>query len=112
MMDRLRTLAVLFAVVAMLSAPATAIAESANSLDDGRVPVVFDALILRPIGFVTMCAGFVGFSLAAPFMAITRPTDMHRPWNSMVVHQARYTFVDPLGFHPDRRGAEARGTVR
>jgi hypothetical protein len=45
-------------------------------------------------------------------MAVTRPTDMYKPWNALVVGPARFTFVDPLGFHPDRVDSEARGTVR
>ena len=43
--------------------------------------------------------GAVGFCMVAPFMAITRPTDMGKPFSALVVAPARYTWVDRLGTH-------------
>ena len=43
--------------------------------------------------------GAVGFCMVAPIMAITRPTDLGKPFNALVVAPARYTWVDPLGIH-------------
>jgi len=79
-------------------APAAALDEDASR--PGSVPVLIDAWILRPLGFAMMVEGFVRFAVMAPVVAITRPTDFGKVWHESVVEAARYTFVDPLGFHP------------
>lgn len=113
MTRRLRSPAVALLVLGALAAqPISASASPiAGEVDGDSLPVILDALVMRPVGFLTMCAGFVTFAAASPVMAITRPTDMHKPWKSLVVLPSRFTFVDPLGFHPDRRRAEAEGRV-
>ncbi|MEN8184455.1 MAG: hypothetical protein ABFS46_18170 [Myxococcota bacterium] len=73
---------------------------------------MFDALFMRPIGFGLTCAGFVTWLFYTPIMAVTRPTNMNKPFNTLVIQPARFTFVDPLGFHPDRREVEREGRVR
>ncbi len=74
-----------------------------NAERASSVPVVFDALVLRPVGLVMTLVGSAIFLVpVAPVMAVTRPTDMGRPFQQLVVAPARYTFVDPLGLHPPR----------
>jgi len=33
------------------------------------------------------------------FTAITRPTDIGKPWHELVVKPARFTWIDPIGSH-------------
>ncbi len=37
----------------------------------------------------------------APVVAITRPTEFRKPLERLILSPARYTFVDPLGYHPE-----------
>jgi len=67
--------------------------------EPNAVPVLFDAAILRPVGMMLTAVGAVGFCLVAPFLAITRPTDLGKPFRALVIAPARYTWVDPLGTH-------------
>jgi hypothetical protein len=73
--------------------------------DDGdlpnRVPIVIDLLVLRPAGLLMTAVG-VGFYLfpVAPMTALVRPTDIAKPLGPLVVRPGRFTFVDPLGYHP------------
>jgi ABC-type transport system involved in cytochrome c biogenesis permease subunit len=63
------------------------------------VPLLLDALLLRPVGMLVTGLGTVTFCAIAPIMAITRPTDMGKPFRMLVINPARYTWVDPLGTH-------------
>ncbi len=67
----------------------------------GRVEPTLDALVLRPLGLLMTVTGFVTFVAYAPIVAITRPTDIAEPFKSLVLGPARYTWVDPLGYHPE-----------
>lgn len=90
------TSALLFSQVA----PALA-ANSVNAMEEEErsVPVLFDAMILRPIGMLVTGVGAVAFCAVAPLMAITRPTDLGKPFQALVMRPARFTWVDPLGTH-------------
>jgi hypothetical protein len=112
MVRSLRTFTAVLVLAATLVAPvgpAGATAISGGQVEDHTVPVVLDALILRPLGLVATAAGSVLFLVAAPIVAITRPTDIRKPFNTLVMLPARFTFVDPLGHHPDRVQAEYAG---
>jgi len=85
-----------------LASPAAA--TSALSLDDGgrvkSVPVVFDVLFLRPVGLMMTVLGTMVYAFpVAPLTAMTRPTDLGKPFKLLVAVPGRYTFVDPLGQH-------------
>ncbi|HEY8154071.1 MAG TPA: hypothetical protein VII72_08090 [Myxococcota bacterium] len=88
------------ALILTQAAPAFAVT-TMHSIENepNSVPVIFDALILRPVGIMMTAVGTVGFCLVAPFMAITRPTDLGKPFSALVVAPARYTWVDRLGTH-------------
>jgi hypothetical protein len=70
-----------------------------DSLDDCAYPAGFDALVMRPLSFVTMVAG------AAALVPITLTlivpaalnTDYPRFAADMVVPAAKFTFARPLG---------------
>jgi len=66
-----------------------------------RVPIVIDLLVLRPAGLLMTAAG-VGFYLfpVVPMTALVRPTEIAKPLGPLVVRPGRFTFVDPLGYHP------------
>jgi len=103
MMKRTRALTVALAVCALLLThvgPAAATASLNNADRESEVPVVIDAVFLRPVGLGMLVFGTVAYGVMAPIMAITRPTDMGKPFQKLVVAPARYTFVDPLGMHP------------
>ena len=65
------------------------------------VPVLFDAWVLRPAGLVSVVGGFVKFVAIAPVVAITRPTNFSTLWHSSMDGPIRFTFIDPLGNHPE-----------
>ena len=86
-------------VVALILAPAGAAMASAEEFEDrGNVNVLFDAVVLRPLGLMMTAVGslIVVFPVA-PIVALTRPTDLRKPLEALVLRPARYTFVDPLG---------------
>lgn len=89
-----------FALLVSTASPSLAAGNMTNADREAAVPVVFDAIILRPLGLGMTVLGAVLYGFAAPIMAITRPTDMGKPFRALVVRPARYTFVDPLGLHP------------
>ena len=76
-----------------------------------NVPVVLDAMFLRPVGLVMTGVGLATFAVLAPILLITRPMNMNKPFIALVVLPARFTFADPLGFHPDRGRAASKGRI-
>ncbi|MGH0028787.1 MAG: hypothetical protein ACQGVC_03280 [Myxococcota bacterium] len=95
--------AILTLVLALgLASPVSA--ASALSRDDGSqekaVPVVVDVLVLRPMGLAMTALGAVVYAFpVAPLTAMTRPSDLGKPFKMLVATPARYTFADPLGQH-------------
>jgi uncharacterized membrane protein len=99
--------------IALLAQPIGAYAASFDSEREDQVPVVFDAFMRIP-GFVTMCGGFVLWTaevVMPPFLFAWRPTDMGKTFNTLVINPFRFTFVDPLGHHPDRVEADRQGKI-
>ena len=116
MIPRLRRFTAALMTGALLLGAGTPALAATFSSEIGRsemdnVPVVFDALFLRPVGLVMTGVGMVMFGFLAPVIFITRPMNMNKPFNALVVLPARFTFVDPLGFHPDRGRAAAKGRI-
>jgi hypothetical protein len=108
MSHRIRQLTVALVACGLLAsqaAPAAAQSATLNNADrEATVPVVLDAMVLRPVGLVMTVVGAALFAVpVAPVLALTRPTDMGKPFRVLVVGPARYTFVDPLGLHPPRQ---------
>ena len=92
------------ALVAMLVSLAAPAGANSLSRDDGdvesSVPVVFDLLLLRPLGLVMTALGTVVYVVPVmPLTLITRPTEIAKPLGPLVATPARYTFRDPLGTH-------------
>ena len=91
------------ALVLCLASPAAATSALGRDIADGEtaVPVVFDAIVLRPLGLMMTLVGTMVYAFpVAPITALTRPTDLAKPFKLLVVAPLRYTFMDPLGQHP------------
>ncbi len=103
-MLRLRRLALALATGVLVLALASPAAANFGDVErEHSVPVGFDALVLRPLGLALTVIGAVVYAVpVAPIMAITRPTDILKPFNDLVVSPAVFTFQDPLGQHPPR----------
>jgi hypothetical protein len=104
MFSKLRGLVATLAVCALLAVsatPAAAVELSTNRPEQERsVNVLFDAFVLRPLGLVVTISGAVAYGVViAPLVAMTRPSDLGKPLEPLVLRPARYTFVDPLGEH-------------
>lgn len=100
MFSKLRGLVVTVMICALLSVPSAASAfTEPEDVDAGAVNIVVDALILRPIGLVVTLGGAVVYGITAAIVGITRPKDIAKPLEPLVLAPARYTFVDPIGQH-------------
>ena len=88
-------------VVAIILGTAAPAAAAAKDLEaHGQVNIIFDALVLRPFGLATTALGAALFAFpVGPLVAITRPKDIGKPLDFLVLRPARYTFSDPLGHH-------------
>lgn len=64
------------------------------------VPVVIDALVLRPMGLAMTAVGLVVYAFpVAPMVLLTRPGDVWKPFGPLVAKPGKFTFADPLGQH-------------
>jgi hypothetical protein len=88
------------AVVVGSASPALALQDEGLTAREKSVPVVLDAMVLRPLGLVLTAGGAVLAVLPTAFVAITRPTDIVKPLDTLIAGPFRYTFMDPLGEHP------------
>ena len=98
---RLRRFIAAMAVAAVVvGSPLSALANTSDKYGDASsVPVLLDVTVLRPIGFITTVLGVISYVMIAPFVAITRPTEILKPLEILVLVPGRYTWVDPLGTH-------------
>jgi hypothetical protein len=97
----LQGLAATLVAAAMIFTQTTPAAAAARNFEDrSEVNVIFDAIVLRPMGLAVTALGGMLFAFpVAPIVAVTRSTDMRKPLEALVFRPARYTFVDPLGHH-------------
>jgi hypothetical protein len=96
-----RVSAVLITVALLLIQVGPAVATPAQDLENrGETNLVADAMILRPLGLVATALGAAVWAVGvAPFVAITRPTDLGKSMSYLIMRPVKYTFADPLGFH-------------
>ena len=59
------------------------------------ITMVADAVVARPLGLVSLAAGFVVFTISSPFSALGG--NVGEAWDVMVVGPAKFTFSRPLG---------------
>ncbi len=93
--------AVLIAFALLLVQVAPVAAATGQDLENrGATNLVADALILRPLGLAMIGVGSALWAVGvAPFVAITRPMDLGKSMNHLIMRPVRYTFADPLGHH-------------
>jgi hypothetical protein len=87
------------AVLVSGAAPALAFADEGLEAEQKATPVVLDALFLRPLGLVMTVGGVALFVPTGAVVGLTRPTDLGKPFRTLVANPFRYTFMDPLGEH-------------
>ena len=86
----------LAAAVGMVPANASAVGYE-DSLDDCAYPKAFDALIMRPISFVTMVVGATSLVALSPLWLPVVNKDTPEFAYMMVVPAAKFAFARPLG---------------
>ena len=102
MLCRVRAFFVALTVGALLlgnAAPAAASASADAFTREHEVPILIDAMLMRPMGLLMTGVGLVLSPLPMAIVALTRPKDIYKPFAELVVRPARFTFVDPLGQH-------------
>jgi hypothetical protein len=77
------------------AAPASAI----SIANEARSNVVFDAMVMRPLGLGAFLMGSALFTISLPLLAVSRPEDIGTPWRILVAAPAKYVWGDPLGEH-------------
>ena len=87
------------AMILSLATPAAAFDRETTDLSNS-VPMMFDILLMRPIGLAMTVAGVVFYFPVALMTLVTRPSDIAKPLGPLVVTPGRFTFVDPIGHHP------------
>ena len=98
MLARTRRTLAAFAILLLVTASTTPAA--AYSVDEqANTPVVFDAVILRPLGIATFLFGTTLFVAGLPLMAVTRPQDIGIPFEALVAKPASFVWGDELGGH-------------
>jgi len=80
-------------------ATAPALAQTRSREDAANASPVLDVMLLRPVGFVSFVVG-VGLMVAlTPIILLTRPQEINKPFEQLVVKPARFLWVDPIGGH-------------
>ena len=89
------------AVILAAATPAAAFDRETNDLNNS-VPMLFDILVMRPLGLVMTITGAAIYAFpVAPLTLLTRPSDVGKPLGLLVATPGRFTFVDPIGQHPE-----------
>lgn len=84
-------------VLSLLIAPMGAMAEETcdqmRSVSDAAMAA--DAILARPLGIVSLVAGFGLFIVSSPFSALGG--NIGETWDTLVTSPAKFTFSRPLG---------------
>ena len=100
MARQLRRLTAVFALAALLAAPSATLASTnIDTVGDPGSPPIVDALLMRPLGMMMLMVSCAAFVPTAAIVGAVRPSEMHVPYELMVLEPARFVFVDPLGSH-------------
>jgi hypothetical protein len=81
------------ALLASLTPAATAYAEYDNDVDEAAV--VFDVLLVRPLGLASIVIGAGVFIISLPFTLPTRSVDVAA--DKLLAKPFKYTFTRPIG---------------
>jgi hypothetical protein len=102
MSRRLQGFSAVLIAVSLLSVHAAPVAAATDAKleNRGHTNLVADAIVLRPLGLVAIGVGAAVWAVGvAPFVAMTRPTDLGESMDYLIMRPVRYTFADPLGHH-------------
>ena len=95
-----RSVAGLTAALLLVTAAATpALAQSRTQGDAANASPVLDVMLMRPAGFVSLVVGVGLMVILTPLVLITRPQEINKPFEQLVVKPARFLWVDPIGSH-------------
>jgi len=95
----------------LLALPAHA---SDSPRESDRVPVLFDIATRVGFGIPLTIAGAAAMVPVGLATLVTRPSEIDKPFDALVMGPVRYTWIDPLGYHPapgERRAAPHRTRV-
>ena len=67
--------------------------------DAANASPVLDVMLLRPVGFVSLVVGVGLMAALTPIVLITRPHEINKPFEQLVLKPARFLWVDPIGGH-------------
>ena len=93
------TLAALIAFSMLCTAGLTQADEISMEAAEASTPLVWDAMVMRPLGFVALGLGAAFFCVAAPIVAVTRPSDLGKVGHALILRPIKYVWIDPLGTH-------------
>ena len=95
-----RSIAVVTAALVLSTVIAAPSMASSTFRDDAaNASPVLDVMLLRPAGFVSLVVGAGLMVALTPLVLITRPTEIGKPFEQLVVKPARFLWVDPIGGH-------------
>lgn len=95
-----RSVAVLTTALLLSAAAATPSMATSTFRDDAaNASPVLDVMLMRPAGFVSLVVGIGLMAVVTPLVLITRPTEINKPFEQLVVKPARFLWVDPIGGH-------------
>jgi hypothetical protein len=84
-------------VLSLLMVPLYAVA--ANNVNQTKAKsageMAADGIVVRPLGIVSLVAGFGLFVISSPFSALGG--NIGEAWDTLVVEPAKFTFTRPLG---------------
>ena len=92
-MRRLVSILVLVTAFAALQPPAAHAAIG----DKHAIPVGLDVAVMRPVGMIATVGGMVVMVPVGVFTLMTRPAEIGKPFNAIVVGPARFTWKRPIG---------------
>ena len=101
MSNRIRRSAAGLTAALLLSTVATSpsFAQTRSKEDAANASPVLDVMLMRPAGFVSLVVGVGLMAVLTPIILITRPQEINKPFEQLVVKPARFLWVDPIGGH-------------
>lgn len=80
-------------------ASAPSFAQTRSQGDAANASPVVDVMLLRPVGFISLVVGVGLMAALTPIVLITRPHEINKPFEQLVIKPARFLWVDPIGGH-------------
>lgn len=101
MSNRIRRSVAALTAALLLSTVATtpSFAQTRAQGDAANASPVLDVMLLRPVGFISLVVGVGLMTALTPIVLITRPHEINKPFEQLVVKPARFLWVDPIGGH-------------